>query len=159
VFSLNERVEVPFRKLRSDVLLVKETTPLEPEPSSTRSTQRVWALCWPSRYLVEAPVRSWSAIATGSGSSCRYAVTVVGHGSHNVDAFTLDLGHEVLTALLPSRPSRRRQPGPEPAPARTGSGARALPLAAREVELDGGSGEQRASGARVPRRDPGAKAS
>jgi len=30
VFSLTERAEVPFRKFRSDVLLIKETTPLEP---------------------------------------------------------------------------------------------------------------------------------
>jgi hypothetical protein len=31
VWSLEERAEVPFRKFRSDVLLVKETTPLEPD--------------------------------------------------------------------------------------------------------------------------------
>lgn len=30
VFSLTERAEVPFAKFRSDVLLIKETTPLEP---------------------------------------------------------------------------------------------------------------------------------
>lgn len=30
VFSLTERAEVPFGKFRSDVLLIKETTPLEP---------------------------------------------------------------------------------------------------------------------------------